>query len=164
MSKLFEFTISINGIEYDNNLEEDLRVDRTDLDSAFATQHELFAKYATMHELAKDNLERTKRMLDILYAQIDREKRVAAKQEQAMNSKFKYTEKMCENEVITDPRYQEMHIKLLDAKKLVGVLGVGKEAFAQRKEMLISLGANQRVGATSVRVLEPQVKQRLTKK
>lgn len=159
MSDIFKFTIEINNIKYDNNLEEDLRVDRTNLDEDFAHQHERFAKYATLHELAKDNLERAKRMLDILYAQVDHEKRQEAKNMQDVNPKFKFTEKMCENSVLTDERYQKMHLKYLDAKKLVGVLGVGKEAFAQRKEMLISLGANQRVGATSTRVLEPQVKQ-----
>jgi len=155
---VFKFEIKINDVEYKQTIGEDLRIDRAVLDDEFCEQPAKFAYYSTLYELARDREARQKRSLDLLYARIDAEKRIAAASMTAANSKFKYTETMCKNEVITDAEYQEAQLNYLDSKKLANTLGVAKEAFAQRKEMLISVGANARSGLTSVRVLGEQAK------
>lgn len=60
---------------------------------------------------------------------------------------MKLTEKMVENEVITNPLYEAAMQAYLQAKKEHGLLMVGREAMGHRKEMLISLGANYRAEA-----------------
>lgn len=155
---VFKFEIKINDVEYKQTIGDDLRIDRSILDDEFCEQSTKFAYYSTLHELARDKEARLKRELELFYANVDAEKRAGAIQAQAANPKFKYTEKMCENEVKTDERYQKKQLEYLDAKKLSGILGVAREAFAQRKEMLISVGANARSGVTSARVLSEQAK------
>lgn len=160
---IFEFDIKIDGHAYENTLDSDLRIDRTDLDEEFCTQHEKFAKYATLHEFAKAEEALLKRALGIQYAQLDKTTRVHFEQQKMQNPKFKFTEKMVENTVVTHEDYQTLQLELLNARKLAGILGANREAFAQRKEMLISLGANLRTGATSVRILGERAKDSMRK-
>ena len=64
---------------------------------------------------------------------------------------------MVENEVITDPRYQKTMTEYLSIKKDHGMLQAGREAFTQRKEMLISLGANYRAEGNADPVILQEV-------
>jgi hypothetical protein len=162
--KILDFSIDIGGVVYENSLMDDIRIDKTNLDEECATQAEKFAYYGAAAELAKSREAYLKNDLDVLYAQIEHEKRQAANTMQIANSKFKFTEKMCESEVITDKRYQAKKKEYLDAKKLTGLLTVGKDAFNHRREALISLGANQRVGANDTRILKQTVKSQIAEK
>jgi hypothetical protein len=153
-----EFTIKINGKDYENDAIDSLRVDRTNLDEEFATQHVKFAYYSTLHEMAKDKVNRLKMAIETVYAQLDHEKRSAATKLQEVNPKFKYTETMCENEIKTDPRYLSKQNEYLDAQQLSGMLGALRDAFLQRKDMLISLGANARNGSADLRIMGDRAK------
>jgi hypothetical protein len=51
---------------------------------------------------------------------------------------------MIENMVITDDRYVAVQSDLMDAEKQHGLLKAARDSMAARKEMLVSLGANQR--------------------
>jgi ATP-dependent protease HslVU (ClpYQ) peptidase subunit len=105
-------------------------------------------------ELAKDRVAVLKTKLDQLYARIDYRVRT-----EATNAKVKLTEKMVENTVITDPEYVKLQQELLVARKDNGMLVCGVEALAQRKEMLISLGANARASLTA----GPRINEEATK-
>lgn len=159
LSDIVSFEIKIGDSQFKNNLREDLNIDRTNLDEEFMTQHEKFAYYSTLHEMAKHNENQCKRELEILYAQVDFEVR-----QQAQEAGIKMTETMIKNQAITDERYQKKHLEYLESKKLAGILGVARESFSQRKEMLISIGANARTGSSSMRVLEDKAKETIAKK
>jgi len=148
--------VTINGISYSSSLEDDIKIDPSDLDAEFVEQSRKYAWWAILSEMAKDLVSKQKYDLDILYAQLDHEKR-----SQALVAKVKLTEKMVENEVITDKRYQAKMKEYLESKRQYGVLQAGREAFTQRKEMLISLGANYRAeGNADPVILQEMAKQK----
>ena len=156
--------IEIDGVSYPNDIADHLRIDRTDLEEEFTTQPERYAYYASMEAIAKDKRARLKHGLELLYAQLDSEKRKEAQVLQVQNPKFKYTEKMCENEVKGDKRYQDMLREHLEAERLSNLLGAWRNAMDHRREVLISLGAHDRTGNMSTRVLAEQAKNTLTQK
>lgn len=147
-----KFEIDIDGVEYPNSFQEDIKVDRTDLDSEFAAFSEKYAYYAMLHELSKDNERKLKRELEILEAILDNQKRMEAQQAMGANPKLKYTEKMYSAEVKTDKAYQEKEIEYLNSRKMAGLLGAAREAIAFKKDMLISMGANARVGVSELKM------------
>ena len=155
-SRLPEIAIVINGITYENTFARDVLIDRTDLETEFARQPETYAYYAFLAEDAKALYERAKAELEQQYARLDHEKRTNAAAISAQNPKFKLTEKMVENEVITDPRYITSQTAMLDAKLLAGQLQQAATAIAQRRDMLQQMGANSRIGMMPARVLEHQ--------
>lgn len=161
---LEQIELKIDGVTYPNRIARDLSIDRTNLEEEFLHQAERFAYYASMEALAKDRRGRLKAQLELLYAQLDSEKRQAANAMQAANPKFKYTEKMCENEVKGDTRYQSVMQEYHDADRLSNLLGAWRNAMDHRRESLISLGAHDRTGNFSTRVLAEQAKQTLTNK
>jgi vacuolar-type H+-ATPase subunit D/Vma8 len=56
---------------------------------------------------------------------------------------------MVENTVIANEEYQKAMFQYLELKKQLGMLQAGKDAIEQKKDMLISLGANYRAEASS---------------
>lgn len=147
--------IAIGKAKYENTFTEDIAIDRTDLDGEFLTHSDKFAYYAGLAELALARSERVKFELDVLYAQLDVEKRqqfATYNESLDAKSKLKQTEKMVENEVIGDARYAEKMNEYLELKKTAAILNRAREAFNHRKEMLVQLASNSRVG-------DPKVKQ-----
>jgi len=143
-----EVQFEINGVTYEGALDEEIMIDSADLDSEFVEQARKFAWWAMLSELAKDKQAVIKNELDQLYARLDhkvRSEAAAATDPTGKSAPVKLTEKMVENSVITDPTYQKLMKQYLEAKKEYGLLSAGRDAFAQRKEMLISLGANYRM-------------------
>jgi hypothetical protein len=151
-----DFEIKIGGIEYENSFRKDVRIDRTNLDEEFATQPEKYAYWGFIAEMSKARFYTLKFELDDLYARVEFEKRQTADAMKASNPKFKYTEKMCESEVITDARYAAKKLEMLEAQKLAAMVGRAAEAIAQRVTMLNQMGANVRVTEAPSRVMEQQ--------
>jgi hypothetical protein len=120
-------------------LDEHLYIDRNDLNSEFAEHAERFAYYATCFEIAADKYRRYEIDLKRMYAFLDAEKRG-----EMHHNGVKTTEKMIENMVITDDRYVALQAEAMEAEKQLGLLKAARDSMAQRKEMLVSLGANQR--------------------
>lgn len=143
-----EVNVTIGGIDYQATLDDDIRIRAHDLDAEFLEQARKFSWWAMVAELAKDQMGRLKYELDQLYARLDCKSRA-----DAAANKVKKTEKMVENECITSPEYQQAYQEFLEAKKHYGMLQAGREAFVQRKEMLISLGANYRAEGSADPVL-----------
>jgi hypothetical protein len=150
--KFLNVDIEIGGVQYPNQFSDDIRIDRTDLDGEFQKQPELYAYYAAMEAMAKHRKQVLKHEVDVVYAQTDARKRVEAQGA----GLTKYTEKMCENEVKTDPAYRKKVAEYLEAEKLANLLGAFREAMNNRRESLISMGANARTGSFSPRVMEQQ--------
>jgi hypothetical protein len=148
-----EVNVDIGGITYTASLEEDIEIDGQDLDAEFLTQARKFAWWAMVSELAKDLMNRRKYDLDQLYARLDHKVRMEASCPPAPAKPIKLTEKMVENSVITSPEYKAAYETYLEIKKYYGMLSAGREAFVQRKEMLISLGANYRAEGNADPVL-----------
>lgn len=143
-----EVRFEINGVTYEGSLDDEITIESADLDGEFVEQARKFAWWAMLSELAKDKQAVIKNELDQLYARLDhkvRSEAAAATDPAGKSAPVKLTEKMVENSVITDPMYQKVMKEYLEAKKEYGLLSAGRDAFAQRKEMLISLGANYRM-------------------
>lgn len=150
-------SLTINEDEFGRTLSEDVTICENDIQYEFLRQAELFAWWATMVEIARDHVGRLSLELKRKAAEIDHSVRMEAKlaNEEAINAArkanmpdpknlLKLTEKMVENSVLTHEAYREIEDELLEMKKQLGLLIAGKDALAQKKEMLISLGANLR--------------------
>jgi len=129
-------TFTVGNTTYNSQLEEDLFVNRSDLNSEFMKQPERFAFYATCYELASIKVQQHENALKRLYALIDHEKRA-----ELMNAGVKVTEKMIENSVVTDDRYLAFQEETVEAQKQCSVLKVAMLSMIQRKDMLIQLGS-----------------------
>jgi hypothetical protein len=131
------------------NLESDLYIDHRDLQEEFLKQPELFAWWATMAEIAKDLVSRQKFFVDRLAAKIDFEIRNPPPLPNGEKDPTKITEKLIEHRITVHPDYEREMFRYLEYKKQLGLLQAGQEAMVQRKDMLISLGANYRAEASS---------------
>jgi hypothetical protein len=163
VSDAHDYDIIVNDVNYPNNVEEDLRLDRTILEDEFAGQSDKYAYYSTLAALARDQEAKLKRMTELVYAQADSAARREAMAVIAEDPKRKFTEKMYETMAKTNQDYQKVQLQYLDAKALADKLKGVTEAFSHRKEMLISLGAHARTGASDVRVLGSHVRSSIQK-
>jgi len=152
MAKLPNIEIKLDGIEYAYTFSEDISVDRTNLEEELSTQAEKYYYYAYLATTARTKALFKKAELEQMYARVDNEKRNLAKTVPG----FKYTEKMCENEVITDPRYVALQTAYFEADLLANQLDECARAMAQRRDMLIQLGGITRQTMSPTRVVEQQ--------
>jgi crotonobetainyl-CoA:carnitine CoA-transferase CaiB-like acyl-CoA transferase len=153
VSKLPHIEISIDGVTYDNTFQKDISVDQTNLQDEFVHHAERYAYYAFLSALARSKAATAKMEKEQVYARVDAEKRQAAGQVPG----FKFTEKMAENEVITDPRYVDAHKRWIEATLLADLLEEASRAMSQRREMLVQFGGIARQQMSPQRVLEQQV-------
>lgn len=153
------------GVVLTSEIQDDLYINHADLQEEFLRQPELFAWWASTCELAKDLVARQKFLLERLAANIDHQARMEAETaSQALGKTVKLTEKMVENTVIGNKEYQTAMLQYLELKKQYGMLQAGKEAIEQKKDMLISLGANYRAEASSnPRILMDAARERARK-
>lgn len=152
--------LEIDGVAFQRQLGDDVPISGTAIDEEFMEHSDRFAWWATVTELARDKVARTKYQLDRIYALVDHKVRF-----ELNDKKAKVTEKIVENIVITSKEYQECMLELLEAKKQLGLAMAGKEALIQRKDMLISLGANMRAeGSSNLSILKDAAKQRWEEK
>ena len=155
-NKIPSMKIDLDGISYDHNFGEDVKIDRTNLDHEFSTQAEKYAYYSFLAAEAHHLVDTMKSRLENVYAVVDAEKRANAAALLAAGTKAKYTETMYKNEVIGDQRYKDAQSQYHQAKKLVNQLDVASRSIAMRKDMLMQLGAAARIGAAPQRVLQAQ--------
>lgn len=132
-------TYTVGEIDYTNELDDHLHINRTDLSVEFAEHSERFAYYSTCYELAADKLRRLEIDLKRQYAVLDIQKR-----QEAQLAGMKLTEKMVENSVLVDDLYVALQDECISAEMQLGVLKAARDSMAARKEMLVSLGANFR--------------------
>ena len=156
---IFNYEIIINGVKHDNNLEEELKIDRSDLDGEFEKYAKKYAYYGTLAEMASGREDKLKYQLELLYAHLDAEKRGEAQEMMAQNPKFKYTEAVYENLVKGDKRYQVAMLEYLDAKELAGKLMVAARAFEKKLESLKRFDRVDMGMSADTRVYNEQIRQ-----
>lgn len=150
--------IVIAGVVYENTFARDILIDKTNIEDEFLTQPQKYHYYSYLAEEAKSKAAIKKFEVEQLYARIDFEKRHAANSLTGNpHAKIKYTEKMCENEVITDKRYSDAFNELLEMQRLANQLEKCAVSFAQRRDMLIQLGGNLRQTMQPQRLVDQQV-------
>lgn len=137
------------------DLAEDLRINSVDINKDFCEQPAKFAYWATVAVQAQALVDRKKMEVDkqddyirkTLVGELDAEVR----QEMEMNGE-KATETKVTNRIYIHERYKEEVAKLYDLKEELlelqqksALLNVAKDAMVQRKDALISLGAQLRL-------------------
>lgn len=132
-------TLTVGEMTFESKLQEDLFVNRSDLNSEFIRHPERFAFYATCYEIAAAEENNHKVALERLYAVLDHEKRG-----ELQMAGVKTTEKMVENSVITDPRYTALQDAHLQAQKNAAICKAAMNAMQHRRDMLIQLGSAAR--------------------
>lgn len=130
-------------------LQSDVRVSDTDLDSSFRDQASLFASYAFMHYESVQQVGNKDLLLDVTKAKLDKEVRDRLSAERDADGKpVKFTEAVVLAEINRSSSFIAASKDLNEAKALEGFIRNALEAFKQRKDMLVSLGANQRQEAS----------------
>lgn len=115
---------------------EDLDVDRANINEELADQPSKFAWHGVLSELAKSKVLMLKNELETLKAELDQDIRSKADK--------KPTERDIDAMIQLDSKYQKKEREYLAAQKDSGILQVARQAFEQRKDMLISIAANMR--------------------
>lgn len=143
------------------DLNVDLDVNKTEINEELSGQPASFAWYATLHELAKSKVQTLKYQLELLESQLDQDFR---KNWDAKVGNIKMTEASLQAVIKATPDYQELMETYLEAQKNQGILGVAKQAFEQRKDMLISISANMRGESdTELKVNKEKIKESISK-
>jgi hypothetical protein len=129
----------VSGNLYSSSIQDDLNIDVNNLQEEFAEHSRRFAWYSTAFELASAEADRKDAALKRTYAIMDANMRETLK---SLGQKF--TEKVVEGRVLTCPEYVKAEDAALAAKEMKGLLKAARDAMAQRKDCLVSLGANLR--------------------
>lgn len=153
--EILEICVKTKSSETNINLAEDLAIDAININEAFCEQPAKFAWWATVAAQAKalvehkkSEVERTEDYLKkTLMGELDAEVRASLE----MNGE-KVTESKVANGIYVHPKYKETQEKLyklkdelLELQQKFAVLDIAKESMNQRKDMLISLGAQLRL-------------------
>lgn len=118
---------------------EDISINMADLDNAFITQASLFAHYGTQAAKASEQMDNLKLVLDVKEAQLN-----TLHRDLLFKAFGKVTETMIANAVMTDPRYIKARKMYNESKGVVEMLKASTEAFRQRRDMLVQVGAMTR--------------------
>ena len=136
------------------NLSEDLKIDVHDINKEFCEQPALYAYWATVATQAKSLYEKKKLEVEkkedyirkTLVGTLD----VTVRHELEMNGE-KITEQKVLNGIYSSTEYRdemsnlyELKEELLELQSQLSVLDIARESMNQRKDMLISLGAQLR--------------------
>jgi len=159
MSNFLKISVNLSESEfYEKDLSEDLKIDKNNITDEMMKQAGKFAWWATLYEFANDKVARMKRQLEVLEATLSSHYR----NELAKDGK-KTTEKEIDSAVKLDESYEAMKSMFMDAVKQASVLGVARDSFGQRKDMLRSLSMERGVGL-DMDMLRDAVKQVLDNK
>ena len=151
---ILEVLVKTRTSENQVNLAEDLAIDYVNINEAFCEQPAKFAWWATVASQAKAlvdakkvELERAEDYLKkTLVGELDAEVRMTLE----MNGE-KVTETKVTNGIYIHPKYKESQERyytlkgeLLELQQKMAILDIARESMNQRKDMLISLGAQLR--------------------
>lgn len=120
-------------------LKEDIQYSEAAISNAYSDQASKFVHYAHLAQQAAHQTDRLKSKLDLTEAKIDKEIR-----DEAADKGSKVTEKYIANQIILDKRYQKALENYHEAKMISGLTKEALDAFRQRRDMLIQVGADLR--------------------
>lgn len=122
-----------------NTFKEETSIRQHNLDTCFMEQSSLRAYYGSMAANAEAQAARAKTKFEVLEARLyDHHRKIL------VDSGVKATEKMVENAVKTDPRWLEGKERVIDADTIASVNKALAISLADRRDMLIQLGADRR--------------------
>lgn len=122
-----------------DRLKTDLNINPNDLQTGFMTQAGLFSWYAEKAAQAARQADRAKQRRDIIYAKLAQKIRT-----QAAEAGVKVTEAAIEEQVRISNEYVNACTQYYDAQMIEKLAESAVEAFRQRRDMLVQLGAMSR--------------------
>lgn len=152
--EILKIDVKINDTNVSLDLSQDMLIDVSDINKSYLDQPSKYAYWATLAALARSKANKMKQQLDkeqdylktTLTGTLD-----AKVRNQLELDGEKITESKVTNAIYTNPEYiayktriDEMTKAYLDADEQARLLEVGRATLDQRKEMLISLGAQLR--------------------
>lgn len=152
--KILQMDISLNSENYSMDLSNDMLINVANINESYQDQPSKFAWWATLATLARSKANKLKQQLDreqdyiktTLTGTLDSKVR-----QQLELDGEKITETKVTNAIYTHPEYishkekvAQFQEEYLEADEQARLLEMGKETMNQRKEMLISLGAQLR--------------------
>lgn len=153
-TEFMNLTVELSGKTYHQDLSEDLKINSLDINESYIDQPSKFAWWAVLAAQARAKADKLKSCIDkqdeyirkILTGELDAEVRKSLELDGE-----KITESKVSNGIYSNDRYkEEMEIlhnlrdEFVKANEDASILEAAKEAMDQRKEMLISLGAQLR--------------------
>ncbi len=132
--------LALNEFVDPDQLKRDVEFDLNDLDNAIRSHAALFVHYANLSRLARRQFERMKATAEILESKL-----YAVHREALLAAGGKATEATIDAAVKCDPRWFATQQKVIDSRAIYDLAGDAREAFAQRKDMLIQISVDRRV-------------------
>lgn len=120
-------------------LKKDVEFNVNDLDNAMMEHASMFVHYSNLARLSRRQFERMKAAMEILESRLSHIHR-----EKLTNDGKKVTEASVEAAVKTDPRWWAAQQRLIDSRAIHDLANDSREAFMQRKDMLVQIGVDRR--------------------
>lgn len=117
----------------------DITINEGDLNKEFIEQPSKFLKYAVTEAQAQGLVLKAKFILETTEAEV-----ASSIREDYRRRDLKLTEKQLESEVLKNSKYQHVMKEYLKAKEQADILRAARDAFTQRKDMLVQLGLARR--------------------
>ena len=136
-------SVTVNAGEHSVSLSERLKVDRNNLTQELSEQPALFAYFASLEQDARDRYNRTKLDLELYEAQQDVKIRYVMTQQRPAGQWI--MDKEVDRRIKIDPRWLQLYEAFLDASKDWGMLQAARQAFEQRKDVLVTLTHQARI-------------------
>ena len=147
----------IGSTVHENKIEDDIKINKNDLEYEFLDHSRRYLYYAWLSEQAKSALAEATIHEKVIYAQQDQKARDEGNEIAKQVKGFRMTEKMVENQAFTSDEHMEALRALNEAKLVCGLLEQSKQALIQRRDMLLQLGANYRTEGTADPVILKEV-------
>ena len=152
--RILNVHIQVDSSSYDVNLEDDLSFSEDNINQAYIDQPVKFAWWATIAAQTKATIDQKKieveRQEDFLKKTVTAELDIKVRRQLAEEGE-RVTEARVNSAIISHPDYKQaqqdlysLQDELLDLTKQYNLIIAAKEAMIQRKDMLISLGAQLR--------------------
>jgi len=146
---------SDNVEEIQKDILKDLDIRCDDLSEEFSKQAGKFAHWAFLSERKKAQKDYAKLRLEVFSAELGKELRI--------RDSVKQTDKSIENEIKSNSEWKKLNKEHILLKYEESILSVAVEAFNQRCQMLISLGAHARSELEGdIKILKESVKKKMT--
>jgi len=147
--------VTVKDLDETINVGDDLKIDKGNLDEEFMQQPSKYAWWATLSALAKDATLNAELALSVYTAELFEK----IKKEMTDGGE-KTTNMAIENKCFLDKEWRKRKEECLKRKKRQDILAGVATAFAQRKDMLLSLGPMVRQEMDSdlkIKVLKKEV-------
>lgn len=132
--------LALNDYVDADQLKRDVNFDVADLDSAICQHAGLFVHYSDLARRARQQWEKMKVTVEVLESRL-----YAIHKESMLAAGIKPTEAAVSAAVNSDPRWYAGKMKLIDAQAISNFANDAREAFSQRKDMLVQVSVDRRV-------------------